>query len=582
MQFNLFKGLKSQARRAQKAITDMSPKMVDVISYTGTQQINPKAVNRKAKRYASTTEAEKILNMRIKALLEDRKTKEARYEQQDKLAKASIYDVLLDYFMEDAFGIDPDDNVVSVDILDDDTDMRTLLEVFPNDYLERNNVEELLTNNLKNKFLKYGELFFKKQYTNKLVTSWEVLDGKYIYPICNGTGILFYIQIDPIKNDFEIIEAKEIVAFLLRPEPKSIVYGDTKLESLLSEQSDEFKAEIPDSFMLGTPLLYNARNELTSLRITSIMADLNKLKKLATPSLVGVNVESIRDEDQLTELLDTYEEYFEDIIQLPEIDGEEEDVDVDSFLNTSIKAIPIEGSGKNGIQSIDLSSMDTSSLNEDIDKKKEDVALASGFPLSALSPQSDSDSKSDMSSNRRYRNKCKSAQRFIVRPLHEELLADFEVQNIDVSPSQVKVFCKPIVSLDSAEDLEISIGAITQLSEVWEALQTISETSSDYCTDEDGYFDYFNELLGSFKGAKKLLKKKIAEAEEDTLLGDEPPANDNIGHHRVPSVKKQDTEEPETNTPTNEGTEDRLDRVGIEEDLGGGAELVTPEGETNE
>lgn len=180
--------------------------------------------------------------------------------------------------------------------------------------------------------------------------------------------------------------------------------------------------------------------------------------------------------------------------------------------------------------------------------------------------QGNETSKSDLSSNRRYRNKCKAGQRFIVRPIKEWVLEDYEVQEIDVSPEQVRVFCKPIVSLDTAEDLEISLGAITQASQVYEALMVISENSQDYTIDEDGYYDYFNELLGSFKGAQKLLKKRVAEAEEDPVLGDEPSSP--TGNRPSPMG---DTNINIDNTP--EGT-DNLERTGIETPSGG-AELVS-------
>ena len=175
-------------------------------------------------------------------------------------------------------------------------------------------------------------------------------------------------------------------------------------------------------------------------------------------------------------------------------------------MNTSVKVLPVEGSGKNGLSSIDVSNGSTADSSY-LDKKKDDVALAAGFPLSALSAQSDATSKSDLASNRRYRNKCKAAQRFIVRPLHLEVLVDFAVQNIDVSPEQVRVFCKPIVSLDSAEDLEISLGAITNISQVFEALEKITENNPKYEIDWDGLTDYFNETLSSFKGTGSLLKE---------------------------------------------------------------------------
>jgi hypothetical protein len=495
-------------------------------------------------------EASKILRNRITSLLSDKNSKEAIYKQQDKLAKESIYDVLLSQFMEDAFGIDPDDKVVSVEILDDDTEVRDLLQVFPDDMIERTNLDEILTDNLKNTFLKYGELFLRKIYTKDLVTRLEIMEGQYVYPICDGTGILFYAVVDPLRNDFSIIDPKEILAFQLNPETRKIVVENNTLGTMLKDYPDELKASIPDSYKMGVPLLYNARRELTQLRITNLLTDMAQLRSLAYPTILGVNVENIRDEEQLSELLDTYEEYLEDAIEVPDLEDSEE-IDLESLVSTGVKVIPVEGSGKNGLNVVDISSNNNALDDSALDKKKEQVALAAGFPLSAVSVQSNENSKADLSTNRRYRNKCKASQRYIVRPITEWVMEDYEEQNIDVSPEQVRVFCKPIVSLDTAEDLEISLGAITQASQVYEALLVINDNSQKHEIDEDGYYDYFNALLSPFKGAQRLLKERVQEMSEEL---DDSDISD------TPSKSGSPFSNTSLNTPTN-----NLDRTGIPE-----------------
>ena len=568
--FNLFGNLKGQARQMQRVIKDMSPKVKDIIGFTTGRgqgmKIDKGVLKRKMAKFENK-ENSKFLQEKIKAVLADRESKEAIYDQQDKLSKESVYGTLLDQFMEDAFGIDPDDDVVNVEIINDvDPELREILEVFPQDLLRRTHIEEILTDYLKNTYLKYGELFLRKHFKNNLLVRLEVMDGKYVYPICNGLGILFFIVIDPVTNDFEFLEEDDILAFQLNPQLKHIVSKDPRLEKLLAEQTDEFKASIPDAYKMGTPLLYNARNELTKLRIANLLTDLAQLKSLAMPTLLAVNVENIRDEEQLSELLDTYEEYLEDIVEVPDTDNLEDSSDITSLMNTAFKVLPVEGSGKNGLTSIDFAS-GASADSSYLDKKKDDVVLAAGFPLSALTAQSDATSKSDLASNRRYRNKCKGAQRFIVRPLHTEVLVDFAVQNIDVSPEQVRVFCKPIVSLDSAEDLEISLGAITNVSQVFEALEKMTENNPKYEIDWDGLTDYFNGMLSSFKGTGSLFKKR---EEEDVVEEDNDFMDDESSMpSRSPSLTPPSSNE--------------LNRVGLEDlgDTSGGAEL-NPESPTIE
>lgn len=551
MNFNLFNNLKSQARSLSKTIRNLSPRVVDVITPV---TIPSRSIQKKVDKYFSGKNSD-LIRTCIISILKDKDSKEKLYAQQDKLSKESTYDVLLDQFVEDAFGIDPDDKVVSVEILDNDIDMREILEVFPADALERTEFDEILTENLKNRFLKYGELFLRKKYENRhrLVVEFEILDGRYIFPICTSNHVLFYLKVSPCYNDFDIIDPKDIIAFQLNPRTCEIVNGDKNLESLLCNESEEVKALIPNEYKIGTPLLYNARRELANLRLANLLTDLAQLKGLATPTLLAVNVENIRDEEQLSELIDTYEEYLEDALQVPDMQNIDstDDMELDALLNTTIKVLPVEGSGKNGLSTVDVnSSTDTS--DEYLQRKREAVAFAAGFPLSAVSNDTNETSKTDLASNRRYRNKCKSAQRYIVRPTKEWIIEDFDLQSIDINSEQIRVFCKPIVSLDTAEDLEISLGAITQASQVYEALLTISDSSQKYEIDEDGYYDYFNTLLSPFKGAQKLLKRR----DEDTDIDDNVTNND------------KDRAITNTFTDTNRTLPvSNLDRVGITEDL---------------
>ena len=125
---------------------------------------------------------------------------------------------LLDQFMEDAFGIDPDDDVVNIELLNDtDPELRELLEIFSQRLTQTYTFRRIINRLFKKYISQIWRIVFKKHFKNNLLVRLEVMEGKYVYPICNGLGVLFYIVIDPVTNDFEILEEDDILAFQLNP-----------------------------------------------------------------------------------------------------------------------------------------------------------------------------------------------------------------------------------------------------------------------------------------------------------------------------------------------------------------------------
>ena len=80
-----------------KVIKDMSPKIKDITGFTTRNhgmKVDKGVIQRKMARFGNKDNS-KFLQEKIKAVLADRESKEALYEQQDKLSKESIYGTLI-------------------------------------------------------------------------------------------------------------------------------------------------------------------------------------------------------------------------------------------------------------------------------------------------------------------------------------------------------------------------------------------------------------------------------------------------------------------------------------------------------
>lgn len=460
----------------------------------------------------------KYLGVLIKEFLDtETMNKVKSYNDWKRIGKNSLAPILIKVTVDQCFTSEPQEDFMSIDIIEDNPAIRGVLEEIPKVFCERTKYKKIIEDNLFTLAL-YGELFLKKKRNNQgFVKSFEVLEGQYIYPICDDTEILFYLDLSPnIEGSVDLYEPNDIVAFFFHPKRTKIIETDSAIEKFMGELDPEVQKEIPDCFLRGEPLLWDARKPLKKLTMYEVLIDFNTFKMLNLPTLISVQVDKITDETQISELSDKYEEMLTDnsninnISNILENDADTDDIDYTNFANFNTRVIPVEGTGKNGLQVIDLIGNSTQ-FKEIVEDTKKEVLQLAGYPMSILEldSMSSSEVKNDLQTNKRFRNNCIRFQNTISEPTKEVFFKDakhYKLQGYDFKPETFNITFKNIVSLDDIEDLEIHIAKLSQMRNSYDTLKAIADNSEFINLDERGWFDFIENNMKDFKAGYNLLR----------------------------------------------------------------------------
>jgi hypothetical protein len=274
----------------------------------------------------------------------------------------------------------------------------------------------------------------------------------------------------------------------------------------LSVETKESIQEIPEYIRMGKSVIFPVLTSLKKLNALEVTSLATELKRVMAPILVSVNVNPDQDSQYLTEIIDKYENILNDMnANARNIDNLSlEDV---LQLATPFKVIPKFADEKGAIEQIKFE-YDNSDLNNRINDVRKNIAMAVGVPSFYLSYGDQMLGKNEMLKvYSSYAKKLVSLQTSFGNGIKSILYKHLYHKEYYVNMNDIDVKFKSIVNVDFFDDLEIMLGAVGALKDLFAVIEQISASDQfGIVADDEKIIDFYNTFMASFPNLQGIFK----------------------------------------------------------------------------
>jgi len=371
-----------------------------------------------------------------------------------------------------------------------------------------------------------------------IVPDW-MLEGEYFLrtKVVQGQGIVEIIDDCDTENCMGLYKGRELSSFM-RHNPKIGKFELLDCHELshfvLDGSKIRVKVELPDdiqnlpkSIRMGKSVIYPVLTSIKKLQTLETTSLAMELKRVMAPILVSVDIPADTDNQYITDIIDKYENYLNDINT--EATYTDNMSVADSLQSASrIKVIPNHADGKGAITQIRFD-YDNSDLNNRINDIRKGIAMSMGVPSFYLSYGDQLLGKTDMLKvYSAYARKLVGIQTSfgegIKNLIYKHLIHTgnhFPIKN------NIKVKFKSVTNLDILDDIDVMVATMTALRDCFNLLGEVSASDQFQVeVDNDKIIGIFNMFTSSFphiEGALKLYNKDKGKSFNMPKGGEAPP-----------------------------------------------------------
>lgn len=318
---------------------------------------------------------------------------------------------------------------------------------------------------------------------------------------------------------YELLHKDELTHFVL---------DSSKLRVRI--ETDDDVENLPEIVRVGRSVVYPVLNSLRKLNILETTALAMELKRVLSPILVSVDVQPDTDVQNLTDIIDKYENYLNDInMEARNADN----FSVADILQTAarIKVIPKFTDSKGAIEQIRFD-FDNTDLNNRINDIRKNIALAIGVPSFYLSYGDQLLGKTDMLKvYSAYARKLVSMQTCFGNGMRNMIYKHLTHKGLFINESNLKVKFKAVTNVDMLDDIEVLVAVMTAINDFFSLVGGVAANEQFGLTVDDAslleVFALFTASFPKLKGVLKLyndkdLGNKIKKGEFEMPSGNVP------------------------------------------------------------
>ena len=421
--------------------------------------------------------------------------KELRMSRENELVQT-----LLSNLVNDAFSSIADDTFLSVE--------------YNNKLDRKSSIDDRIQAEI-DKFVKKHDL---AGLARDIVPDW-MLEGEYFLrtKVVKGQGIVEIIDDCDTEEYIGLYKGRELSSFLRnnvktskfelldRHELSHFILDGSKIK--VKVELPEDIENLPKSIRMGKSVIYPVLTSVRKLNVLETTSLAMELKRVLAPILVSIDIPADTDNQYITDIIDKYENYLNDINM--EATYSDNYTVADSLQSASrIKVIPKHADSKGAIEQIRFD-YDNSDLNNRINDIRKSIAMAMGVPSFYLSYGDQLLGKTDMlkvysAYSRKLVGIQTSFGEGIKNLVYKHLIhtgEHFPIKN------NIEVKFKSVTNLDILDDIDVMVATMTALRDCFNLIEEASASDQFKVTvDDEKLIEIFNMFTASFPKLQGVLK----------------------------------------------------------------------------
>lgn len=421
-----------------------------------------------------------------------------------KVESNELVQTLLQSLTADAFDSISDETFLSVeydDGLDKESKISKTIQDEINSFVTKHDIAGLSRDIIPD-WLLQGEYFLrtkvvKGQGVVEIIDDCDTEDYLALY---KGRELDSYFRYNRKGQQYELLDKDELTHFVL----------DSNKIRVRVELAHDIR-NLPEVIRVGKSVVYPVLNSLRKLTILETTALAMELKRVLSPILVSVDVQPDTDVQNITDIIDKYENYLNDInMEARNADN----FSVADILQTAsrIKVIPRFTDSKGTLEQIRFD-YDNSDLNNRINDIRKNIAMAIGVPSFQVSYGDQLLGKTDMLKvYSAYARKLVGIQSCFGNGIRNLIYKHLTHKGLFVNESNIKVKFKAVTNVDMLDDIEVLVAVMTAVNDFFNLVSGVASNEQfGLDVDDEQLLEVFTTFTSSFpklQGVLKLYNKK--------------------------------------------------------------------------
>lgn len=327
-----------------------------------------------------------------------------------------------------------------------------------------------------------------------------------------------FVRYNKKSGTYEYIHKDELAHFTL-----SGGVGNGKVRVTVEREKDVIN--LPEYIRQGRSIIYPLLNSLKKLNVLEMSSLAIDLKRILAPILVSVDIPQNTDVQHVSDIIDRYEGYLNDIHKSANQSDSFNMSDILSMANR-VKVLPKYSDNKGSIETLNIDK-DTTDLTEKINNIRKSISLTAGIPSYYIALGDQMLEKKDLlKAYSRYSRKLVGIQKALAKGIRGLVHKHLRYSNLYVNPANIQVKFKSITNVDLLDDVEYMLGVMTTVKDIFAILNEVaSSDQTGLQINDDQMLKFFNTYTSVFPHMNGLLEKFDGTQKAFNMGGGMPPAN---------------------------------------------------------
>ena len=414
-----------------------------------------------------------------------------------------IVQTILDVMVDDGFNSMSDDSFVSVEYKPTlkRPSKPSKVDIMIQDEIDRFMIKFDLSNLIASftpDFLLYGEYFLRTEVAkgHGIVSITDDIDLEEHIAIYKAKSVESFIRLNSKAAKYEVEDVNSLSHFILDPQ-----------KARIKVQTQNDIVNLPENIKQGKSVVYPILGSLKKLNIMEMSSLAVDLKRVLAPILVTVDVPPNTDVNNVSDIVDRYETYLNDI-QKDSANADNMTMGDIIGLANRIKVIPKYTDSKGAMETL-LLDKDTADLSDKINNIRKAISLSAGIPSWYVTLGEQMMPKKDMLTiYSRYSRRLVRIQKALGEGIRNLIYKHLCYSDFYINPANIQVKFKAITNVDLLDDVEYMVGLMTTIKDIFTILNEVAASDQNGLEiDDDKMLEFFNIYMSAFPKMSGLLRK---------------------------------------------------------------------------
>lgn len=482
-----------------------------------------------------SAEDRSILSTLLAVYNEHIQTKREILTQSRNMFDTDIVQTVIDVMIDDGFNsFQNEKEEFKIEYLLDDDDLQNLgeeyqaqvqnlIDEFVEKFAIKSRIPEIVPELLRDGEYAFGVLFDEnnKRGIIDIVDDFDVIN---LLPFYENDELAFVIN----QNHFE--DAQNNNSFLAnfhQTEEKPVAYkpdnivffrlnGPTKLRINMSAfYNSDFKKlflertgiKLPKYIRTALPIYYGAMKTLNRLKIMENVSTVLDLNDVLKPEIVHVTVPTNTSAVEAEQIIRDYERHLNDMSGFTAEDSLE--LGALAAQSNRRKVLPQWMDTKGTLSSAGVNqAAKGQGAWDSVDRLRNQAALSIGIPPFYINISGTPVEKAQIIKiYSRYTRKLTSLQKTLADGVKDMLMIHLEHCGLNINRANLSVRFKALTSGDSLDDIDLLVGLVSGITDLYKALNEITSSDSNRLVlDDDQFKQFFDECTGKYLNIANLLR----------------------------------------------------------------------------